>query len=497
MTVTITRDIDKMDQEECKEQQMEHSQNLENGDKILEPKEENETEQNEIDSKNKMSQGEEEEEDKDKEQRMEGIDISDSTNRVLESQEINETERRIIKGDTIGETLYSAKWILKTLISLTNVYENGWNESMEKDLCILWDMSQEKDIVKYLLENDFFKMAEFTLKISQETRLTEIVVGIIGNMCCETEALESLVNTNELATLVLSLISSDDPETVIQVLRVFQAALWDVQKNLDSPWLKKIKECATVGEAITFILKNSLVDDLMIPTIEIIYLISEMELPNDNYLLDVIFDVDQLISALSESMIKIIDQENNPHTNSQLKNIENWYSIIFNTIKKELLKLSDDENNEDYQNMNTVLLKILKPYTMLSNLMLSDDRGLLCIQQCIRMVYFFQKNELIPNLGLIQTIIKIMLNLKSAASTEHEFEDSDHEYFKELHTYSTNYWVEVLKIFNKDQIVKVLQRFDDRDLDAIIELTKTLSKISKESMGGFFQACIEVKAYRT
>lgn len=85
------------------------------------------------------------------------------------------------------------------------------------------------------------------------------MVGIIGNMCCETQALETLVNTDELARLVLSLVSSDDPETVIQVLRIFQAVLWDIQKNPDSLWLKQIRECATVGEAITFILKNSLV----------------------------------------------------------------------------------------------------------------------------------------------------------------------------------------------------------------------------------------------
>lgn len=52
------------------------------------------------------------------------------------------------------------------------MYENGWNESMEKDLCILWDMSQEKDIVEFLLENDFYRMAELTLKISEEARLT-------------------------------------------------------------------------------------------------------------------------------------------------------------------------------------------------------------------------------------------------------------------------------------------------------------------------------------
>ena len=40
---------------------------------------------------------------------------------VLESHEFNEIERDIMKGDTIGDTVYSSKWIINTLISLSKV----------------------------------------------------------------------------------------------------------------------------------------------------------------------------------------------------------------------------------------------------------------------------------------------------------------------------------------------------------------------------------------
>lgn len=33
-------------------------------------------------------------------------------------------------------------------------------------------MTSEKEIVEFLLENDFLRMAEFTIKISEEPRLT-------------------------------------------------------------------------------------------------------------------------------------------------------------------------------------------------------------------------------------------------------------------------------------------------------------------------------------
>ena len=37
---------------------------------------------------------------------------------------------------------------------------------------MLWDMTGEKDVVKFLLDNDFLQIAEFTLKVSNEPRLT-------------------------------------------------------------------------------------------------------------------------------------------------------------------------------------------------------------------------------------------------------------------------------------------------------------------------------------
>lgn len=76
-------------------------------------------------------------------------------------------------------------------------------------------------------------------------------------MCCEKNSLEILINFKELISLILSLVTSDDKETLIQVLRILQAALWDIQKNPESLWLKKIEEHEILGESIIFILKSS------------------------------------------------------------------------------------------------------------------------------------------------------------------------------------------------------------------------------------------------
>lgn len=42
-------------------------------------------------------------------------------NVLLETQEIGEDEIEKLKGDTVGDTLYSSKWIINILLSISKV----------------------------------------------------------------------------------------------------------------------------------------------------------------------------------------------------------------------------------------------------------------------------------------------------------------------------------------------------------------------------------------
>lgn len=55
--------------------------------------------------------------------------------------------------------------------NVPKVHEDGWKEKVESDLCTLWDMTTEKDIVQFLVDNEFFKIAEFALNSCEEPRL--------------------------------------------------------------------------------------------------------------------------------------------------------------------------------------------------------------------------------------------------------------------------------------------------------------------------------------
>ena len=79
----------------------------------------------------------------------------------------------------------------------------------------------------------------------------------MGNMCCETTVLEALETKKELISIIFGLLSCDDSETLIQVLRILRTIVWHIQQNSNSAWLTKLKECELLNEALIFILNSS------------------------------------------------------------------------------------------------------------------------------------------------------------------------------------------------------------------------------------------------
>lgn len=41
---------------------------------------------------------------------------------IIDARDITDHEQHVMKGDLVGNTAYSAKWILKTLLTLSKVY---------------------------------------------------------------------------------------------------------------------------------------------------------------------------------------------------------------------------------------------------------------------------------------------------------------------------------------------------------------------------------------
>lgn len=133
---------------------------------------------------------------------------ANSTNYNLEIGEIDDDMNAMItkiKGDAIGETLYSERFVLRTLLELQNINnEKKLSEEFEKDLCLLWDMTIDKDVVRLLLKHSVLEMLTSIIDASEDERLIEILLGIIGNCCCcLSETRDFLCSSPHLVSVIL------------------------------------------------------------------------------------------------------------------------------------------------------------------------------------------------------------------------------------------------------------------------------------------------------
>lgn len=144
----------------------------------------------------------------------------------------------------------------------------------------------------------------------------------------------------------------------------------------------------------------------------VLYFLSTISSMESNALTD-LFNVDQLIPALSESISQIMKISDEHHTRTQMKSIENWLIILSEITKRELLKFENGENDEKFNKMNEILFKILRPYIHSYNLIPLDEQISFCIHQSLDIMLMFQRNEFQINSELNWVIIQIIRVLSS------------------------------------------------------------------------------------
>lgn len=176
-----------------------------------------------------------------------------------------------IAGDVIGDTAYSERFVLKILLKLANLNtlkDEIKEKSFEDDLCLLWDMTGEKDVVLFLQKHDVLKLFQFALPLIEVPRIVEIIVGIIANICCRRDEVSVLMKNEQLLHMLINYISNnDDSLLLVQLLRLVSACLFLANDEELSIWMDLFIN-VEYSSALYFILKNSSHKDLLVTALE-------------------------------------------------------------------------------------------------------------------------------------------------------------------------------------------------------------------------------------
>lgn len=195
------------------------------------------------------------------------VDVSHQSCNPSLPSEINPEDIQKIKGDAIGDTLYSERYVLSVLLKLSS-YQNELTDEFEKDLCTLWDMTIEKDVVKLLLQHDVLDLFGMVIHTTENVRMIEIIVGIIGNMCCFSEARDIICDKNDIMLTILNLIDNDDAPTLIQLMRFIKSTLIFENSGDEINWFNHFKSIDKFIEKFSFILANSTSSTLLLNCFE-------------------------------------------------------------------------------------------------------------------------------------------------------------------------------------------------------------------------------------
>ncbi|KAK3911906.1 Protein SAAL1, partial [Frankliniella fusca] len=247
----------------------------------------------------------------------------------VEAENVDDFDK--LKGDAIGSTLYSESVLLKTLITLSEQTGENWSDQLEEQLCFLWDMTFEEDVVTLLMEHDFVNLACHVIRVTSEPRLIEILVGILGNMTALKSARKSLSQLNT-AEQLLSLLSSSDTPTLLQLVRLLNTCVWHVNRSSHTPdgqdedekvesqaeadvWVQLLSTSApSINENLSFILRSSTNGELLQSTLELLNNLCCISSRNHYY--SEFLSTEVMLQGLTESLHQLLNVKSLSDTNN-------------------------------------------------------------------------------------------------------------------------------------------------------------------------------------
>lgn len=309
----------------------------------------------------------------------------------IQADQLDSETMKKMKGDAIGDTLYSERFVLKTLMELKEQNGTKIDESFEKDLCLLWDMTIERSVVKLLLEYSVLELFTSIIEITEDERLVEILLGICGNMCCLKETREYLCASGSVMAVILSQLSSSDPLILHQLMRLLYSAILFENSGDESVWFEHFKICDDLVEKFAFILSNSTSNTLLISSFEALNaicakfaIIEISESPKDSSFSQLFVRkilIDGLIEAFKQVIPTISDTDCNTTDLIPTQNTQKFMNLFLelNLILSQYESVSVDAYREQMLDFHKCLARILLPLTQKMHLvpLTSNHQGVI------------------------------------------------------------------------------------------------------------------------
>ncbi|XP_027341639.1 protein saal1 isoform X2 [Abrus precatorius] len=150
-----------------------------------------------------------------------------------------------------------------------SVGEDAWEEYG----CILWDLAASKTHAELMVENLILEVLLANLIVCKSERVTEISIGIVGNLACHEVPMKHIASTKGLIEIIVDKLFMDDPQCLCETCRLFTVGL---QSSESITWAEALQS-EHILRQILWIAENTLNLQLLEKSIGLILAILESQ----------------------------------------------------------------------------------------------------------------------------------------------------------------------------------------------------------------------------
>lgn len=155
----------------------------------------------------------------------------------------------------------------------THVDPSVGDDSWEEHGCILWDLATSRTHAELMVQNLVLEVILATLTVSQSPRVTEISLGIIGNLACHEISRKKIASVKGLVEIIVEQLFIDDTPCLCEEFRLLTLCL---QGNESITWANALQS-ENVLSRILWVVENTLNQQLIEKSVGFLLTISESQ----------------------------------------------------------------------------------------------------------------------------------------------------------------------------------------------------------------------------
>ncbi|KAL7202130.1 hypothetical protein ACSBR1_033744 [Camellia fascicularis] len=150
-----------------------------------------------------------------------------------------------------------------------SVGEDAWEECG----CVLWDLAASKTHADFMVQNLVLEVLLANLMVPQPARVTEIILGIIGNLACHEVPRKHIASTDGLIDVIVDQLFLDDTPCLCEAYRVLTLGL---QGSECVTWAKALHP-ENILSRVLWVAENTLNPQLIEKSVGLLLAILESE----------------------------------------------------------------------------------------------------------------------------------------------------------------------------------------------------------------------------